>query len=158
MKLHSPDEPVYTIGVVARLLDISAQTLRQFEREGIIAPSRTETNIRLYSQNELVVLRRVCELVKLEGVNIPGVRAVLRIERHYGLYDLAAYGDSPGPEIGTDTGTAGEHDETEVAEAANEAVDGSESERATPASTRRHPVPNGWLGFLALMALMVSSW
>ena len=93
MRLHGPDEPVYTIGVVARLLGISPQTLRVFEREGLVAPSRTEANIRLYSQNELVVLRRICELVKIEGVNIAGVRAVLRIERRYGVvdvYDLSA--------------------------------------------------------------------
>ncbi|MDP2873179.1 MAG: MerR family transcriptional regulator [Bacillota bacterium] len=83
MKLHGPDEPVYTIGVVARLLGVSAQTLRLFEREGLVEPARTEANIRLYSQNELIHLRRVCELVRVEGVNIAGVRTVLRIERRY---------------------------------------------------------------------------
>jgi len=83
VKLHGPDEPVYTIGVVARLLEISPQTLRQFEREGLVAPSRTENNMRLYSQNELITLRRICELVKVEGVNIAGVRAVMRVERRF---------------------------------------------------------------------------
>lgn len=87
MRVHGPDEPVYTIGVVARLLGISPQSLRQFEREGLVAPTRTENNIRLYSQNELIVLRRICELVKIEGVNIAGVRAVLRIERTYGVLE-----------------------------------------------------------------------
>jgi DNA-binding transcriptional MerR regulator len=93
LRLHGPDKPVYTIGVVARLLGTSPQALRIFEREGLVAPSRTEANIRLYSQNELVVLRRICELVKIERVNIAGVRAVLRIERRYGVinvYDLRA--------------------------------------------------------------------
>jgi MerR family transcriptional regulator, heat shock protein HspR len=83
MKLHGPDEPVYTIGVVARLLGVSTQTLRLFEREGLVEPARTEANIRLYSQNELVHLRRVCQLVRVDGVNIAGVRTVLRIERRY---------------------------------------------------------------------------
>ncbi len=96
LRLHSPDEPVYTIGVVARLLGISPQSLRQFEREGLVAPTRTEANIRLYSQNELVILRRICELVKIEGVNIAGVRAVLRIERRYGVYE-AVEGPGAGP-------------------------------------------------------------
>lgn len=86
MRVHGPDEPVYTIGVVARLLEISPQTLRQFEREGLVAPSRTVNNMRLYSQNELVVLRRICQLVKVEGVNLAGVRAVLRVERTQGVY------------------------------------------------------------------------
>ncbi len=89
MRLHGPDEPVYTIGVVSRLLGISPQSLRQFEREGLVAPTRTENNIRLYSQNELLVLHRICELVKVEGVNIAGVRAVLRIERRYGVVERA---------------------------------------------------------------------
>lgn len=92
MRLHGPDEPVYTIGVVARLLGISPQTLRVFEREGLVAPSRTDANIRLYSQNELVVLRRICELVKTEGVNIAGVRAVMRVERRYGVTEFFAFG------------------------------------------------------------------
>jgi DNA-binding transcriptional MerR regulator len=83
VRLHGPDEPVYTISVVARLLGVSTQTLRLFEREGLVEPARTEANIRLYSQNELVLLRRVCELVREEGVNIAGVRTVLRIERRY---------------------------------------------------------------------------
>lgn len=83
MKLHGPDEPVYTISVVARLLGVSTQALRLFEREGLIEPARTEANIRLYSQNELLILRRVCELVREDGVNLAGVRTVLRIERRY---------------------------------------------------------------------------
>lgn len=91
MRLHGPDEPVYTIGVVARLLGISPQTLRVFEREGLVAPSRTDANIRLYSQNELVVLRRICELVKTEGVNIAGVRAVMRVERRYGVAEFFTF-------------------------------------------------------------------
>lgn len=91
LRLHGPDEPVYTIGVVARLLGISPQTLRVFEREGLVAPSRTDANIRLYSQNELVVLRRICELVKTEGVNIAGVRAVMRVERRYGVAEFFTF-------------------------------------------------------------------
>ena len=76
---------MYTIGVMARLLNISPQTLRQFEREGLVEPCRTDNNMRLYSQNELVILQRICHLVKSEGVNIAGVRAVLRIERGYAV-------------------------------------------------------------------------
>lgn len=106
MRLHGPDEPVYTIGVVARLLGISPQTLRVFEREGLVAPSRTEANIRLYSQNELITLRRICELVKTEGVNIAGVRAVLRVERRYGIAQVIHYEFTAETEMG-DRETAG---------------------------------------------------
>ena len=110
MRLHGPDEPVYTIGVVARLLGISPQTLRVFEREGLVAPSRTDANIRLYSQNELVVLRRICELVKTEGVNIAGVRAVMRVERRYGVTEFFTFGS-----VSADADDAS-RDEAETAE------------------------------------------
>jgi DNA-binding transcriptional MerR regulator len=83
LSVHGPDEPVYTIGVVARLLEVRTQTLRVFEREGLLLPSRTEANMRLYTQNELLLLRRICSLMRDEGVNIPGVRTVLRIEGYY---------------------------------------------------------------------------
>ncbi len=83
MRIHGPNEPVYTIGVVARLLGINPQTLRLFEREGLIEPSRTENNMRLYSQNELHLLHRICILFKDDGLNIAGVRTVLRVERRY---------------------------------------------------------------------------
>lgn len=83
MRIHGPNEPVYTIGVVARLLGISPQTLRLFEREGLIDPSRTESNIRLYSQRELILLQKICGLIKQDGLNLAGVRTVLRVERRY---------------------------------------------------------------------------
>jgi DNA-binding transcriptional MerR regulator len=83
LRIHGPNDPVYTIGVVARLLGISPQTLRLFEREGLLEPSRTENNMRLYSQNELQLLHRICVLFKEDGLNIAGVRTVLLVERRY---------------------------------------------------------------------------
>lgn len=80
MRLHGPDEPVYTIGVAARLLGVSPQTLRMMEREGLLSPARTEANIRLYSQNDLLLLQRICFLVREEGVNLAGVKLILEME------------------------------------------------------------------------------
>jgi DNA-binding transcriptional MerR regulator len=126
LRLHGPDEPVYTIGVVARLLGISPQTLRVFEREGLVAPSRTDANIRLYSQNELVVLRRICELVKTEGVNIAGVRAVMRVERRYGVAEFFTFGV-----VSAETDDASQ-DETETAEAETKGRTQGTSPRPSP--------------------------
>ncbi|MBP7165087.1 MAG: MerR family transcriptional regulator [Firmicutes bacterium] len=80
MRLHGPDEPVYTISVAARLLGVSPQTLRVMEREGLLAPARTDANIRLYSENDLLLLQRICFLVREEGVNLAGVKLILEME------------------------------------------------------------------------------
>ncbi len=78
--LHGPDEPVYTIGVAARLLGVTPQMLRQLEKEGILEPARTGANARLYSQNELALLRHVYSLIKERGINIAGVKLILEME------------------------------------------------------------------------------
>lgn len=84
MRLHGPDEPVYTIGVAARLLGVSPQTLRVIEREGLLEPHRTEANSRLYSENDLLLLQRIRTLVSEEGVNLAGVKLILEMESKMG--------------------------------------------------------------------------
>jgi len=81
--LHGPDEPVYTISVAARLLGVTPQVLRQLEREGLIVPARTENNMRLYSENDMRQLQRICDLTRRRGVNIAGVRAILSLEEEH---------------------------------------------------------------------------
>lgn len=86
MPIHGPDEPVYTIGVMARLVGVSSQMLRVWERECLLAPARTETNNRLYSENDYYRLVRIRELTQ-QGVNAAGIRMVLGITeipvKHY---------------------------------------------------------------------------
>lgn len=82
MKLHGPEEPVYTISVAARLLGVHPQTLRLLEKEGLVEPARTKKNVRLYSENDLLLLRRIFELTRERGVNLAGVREILRLEIH----------------------------------------------------------------------------
>ncbi len=84
MRLHGPDEPVYTIGVAARLLGVSPQTLRVIEREGLLEPHRTDANTRLYSENDLLLLQRIRFLVSEEGVNLAGVKLILEMESKIG--------------------------------------------------------------------------
>ncbi len=80
MKLHGPDEPVYAIGVVARLLGVGTHTLRLLDREGLVCPDRAGSNIRFYSENQVVQLKRVCFLLKEERINIRGIKVILTLE------------------------------------------------------------------------------
>src|SRR5919112_354261 len=75
-------EPVFIISVAARLLEMHPQTLRKYEREGLIAPSRTTGNLRLYSDDDLERLRQVKYLVGERGLNLAGVQLVLELTHH----------------------------------------------------------------------------
>lgn len=71
------NEPVFVISVAARLVEMHPQTLRKYEREGLIAPSRTVTNLRLYSDEDIERLRQVKYLVEERGLNLAGVQLAL---------------------------------------------------------------------------------
>ncbi len=75
----NPDHPVYTISVVAQLLGLHEQTIRQYERLGLISPCRTIRKTRLYSQNDIERLECINYLVKICGVNLSGVQIVIRL-------------------------------------------------------------------------------
>ncbi len=72
-------EPVFVISVAARLLEMHPQTLRKYEREGLIAPSRTNGNLRLYSDRDIERLRQVKYLVEERGLNLAGVQLALEL-------------------------------------------------------------------------------
>ncbi|MCX2726425.1 MerR family transcriptional regulator [Thermomicrobium sp. 4228-Ro] len=72
-------EPLYVISVAARLLELHPQTLRKYEREGFVTPSRTRGNLRLYSAEDLERLRQVKYLVEERGVNLAGVQLALSL-------------------------------------------------------------------------------
>jgi len=74
-------EPVFIISVAARLLEMHPQTLRKYEREGLVAPSRTAGNLRLYSDEDLERLRQVKYLVGERGLNLAGVQLALELTR-----------------------------------------------------------------------------
>lgn len=75
------DEPLYTIGVVSRLLNCDPSTLRRYESAGLVRPGRTEGNTRLYSNRNVETLRTVHRLIDQEKLNVHGVRKVLELER-----------------------------------------------------------------------------
>ncbi len=70
-------EPLFVISVAARLVEMHPQTLRKYEREGLIAPSRTTGNLRLYSDRDIERLRQVKYLVEERGLNLAGVQLAL---------------------------------------------------------------------------------
>ncbi|MBD3173966.1 MAG: MerR family transcriptional regulator [Armatimonadia bacterium] len=71
------DEPVYMIGVAARLVDCHPQTLRMYERLGLVSPTRTDTNLRLYSDTDIAKLQQIQRLTQELGVNLAGVGVIL---------------------------------------------------------------------------------
>ncbi len=73
------DEPCYVISVAARLLGMHVQTLRYYERAGLIEPSRSRGNIRLYSAQDIERLREVKRLMDDLGVNLAGAEVILRM-------------------------------------------------------------------------------
>lgn len=78
--MHHFDEPVYMISIVAKILDIHPQTLRQYERENLITPSRSDGRIRLYSQRDIEKIKTILRLTRELGVNLAGVDIVMRLK------------------------------------------------------------------------------
>ncbi|HIQ49366.1 MAG TPA: MerR family transcriptional regulator [Aquifex aeolicus] len=70
----------YTIGVVAKMYNIHPQTLRLYEREGLLKPSRTEGNTRLYTDEDLERLEFILFLTRELGVNLAGVDIILNLK------------------------------------------------------------------------------
>ena len=81
MSMNNSDEnePCYVISVAARMVGVRTHTLRYYERIGIIEPSRSRGNIRLYSERNIAQLRRVKTLMDDLGVNLAGVEVIMRM-------------------------------------------------------------------------------
>ncbi|MCZ7571065.1 MAG: helix-turn-helix transcriptional regulator [Ardenticatenaceae bacterium] len=72
-------EPVYVISVAAKLVNLHPQTLRHYERIGLITPARSEGNVRLYSDHDIEQLRKIVRLTDDLGVNLAGVEVILNM-------------------------------------------------------------------------------
>jgi len=75
------DEPRFVISVAARMVGVQVHTLRYYERIGVVEPSRSEGNIRLYSERDIALLRRVKTLMDDLGINLAGVEVFLRMSQ-----------------------------------------------------------------------------
>lgn len=80
---------VYNIGVVARLTGLHEQTIRQYERLGLVKPQRSPRGTRLFSEEDLARLQSIANLTRDMGVNLAGVEIILRMrERHQQMLAL----------------------------------------------------------------------
>lgn len=75
----SPDRAIYIISVAAEIADVHPQTLRIYERKGLLTPKRTQGNTRRYSERDIERLRRIQRLTQ-EGVNLAGVTKIFELE------------------------------------------------------------------------------
>ena len=73
------NQAIYIISVAAELAGVHPQTLRVYERKGLLSPSRTSGNTRRYSRKDIELLRRIQDLTN-EGINLAGVMRVLELE------------------------------------------------------------------------------
>jgi MerR family transcriptional regulator/heat shock protein HspR len=74
------DAPVYVISVAAEMAGMHPQTLRQYDRLGLVTPTRTAGGGRRYSLRDIVTLREVQRLSQDEGVNLAGIKRILELE------------------------------------------------------------------------------
>ena len=91
MAAQEPTRAVYVISVAAELAGLHPQTLRIYERKGLLDPARTGGGSRRYSDDDIALLRRIQELTN-EGLNLAGVQKVLALEAELARlrHDLAA--------------------------------------------------------------------
>ncbi|MFZ5631289.1 MAG: MerR family transcriptional regulator [Bacillota bacterium] len=75
---------VYQISIAAHLAGVNIRTLRQWEEAGLIKPGRTQGNTRLYSSDNIDLIKRIKFLVEEKDVNLPGAKLILQLEDKYG--------------------------------------------------------------------------
>jgi MerR family transcriptional regulator/heat shock protein HspR len=77
--MFDDNEPCFVISIAAQLLEVHPQTLRYYERAGLVQPSRSRGNIRLYSQRDIARLRLIQRLMGDLGVNLAGVEVIINM-------------------------------------------------------------------------------
>lgn len=90
---QDPARPCFVISVAAGLVQAHPRTLRIYEDEGLLAPARTPTNIRLYSENDIRRILWIRRLTQERGVNLAGVRLLFELEERLGTRILEALFD-----------------------------------------------------------------
>ena len=80
-KRVTEDRAVFVISVAAELAGVHPQTLRMYERKGLIRPERTSGNTRRYSQSDIEIVRLIQEMTQERGMNLAGVEVVIELQR-----------------------------------------------------------------------------
>jgi MerR family transcriptional regulator/heat shock protein HspR len=78
------DEPVFTSGVVSRLLEVPIWVLKQLDREKVVSPPREKGRSRLYSKKELKRINHVWYYMRERNVNVGGIKVILQMEQEFG--------------------------------------------------------------------------
>ena len=94
--MNDRGKPLYMIGVVAEMLGVHPQTLRFYEKKGLVRPSRTVGRTRMYSAEDIDELARLLRLTRDLGVNLAGIEIILKmrrrmIEMQKQIEDLVSY-------------------------------------------------------------------
>ena len=79
--MANKDTPRYVISIAAEMVGVPTYTLRYYEKIGIMEPSRSKGNIRLYSDRDIAFIRRVKTLMEDLGINLAGVEVILRMSQ-----------------------------------------------------------------------------
>ena len=106
MTMARGNRPVYVISIAASLAGCHPRTLRIYEEEGLLDPVRTQTNIRLYSDADLARVRCIRYLTQVRGVNLAGVKLLLRFRNAGELLDELAALENEGDRDDTEEDTA----------------------------------------------------
>ncbi|NMI00782.1 helix-turn-helix transcriptional regulator [Pseudonocardia sp. K10HN5] len=77
----NPDSPVFVISVAAELAGLHAQTLRSYDRLGLVSPGRSPGGGRRYSVRDIALLREVQRLSQVDGVNLAGIKRIIELEQ-----------------------------------------------------------------------------
>ena len=81
MTSRNPSEPVYSIRIAARLVGLHVQTLRYYERNGLVEPQRSRGNVRYYSDSDVARIQKIKSLIDELGVNLAGAEVIMRMTR-----------------------------------------------------------------------------
>lgn len=90
MKKNHKDQPLYMISIAAKLTGMHPQTLRIYERKNLVKPGRTAKSTRLYSENDIEQLLYIQALTQEEGVNLAGVKIIMKMRRQLDKLDRTA--------------------------------------------------------------------
>ena len=85
--MHNENDPVYAIGVVSRIIGVHQQTIRNYERWGLVIPSRSLGGRRYYSQVEVEMIQKIREWIEVLGLNRAGVEGMKKAYRKINLLE-----------------------------------------------------------------------
>ncbi len=129
---QDPGRPCFVISVAASLVQAHPRTLRIYEDEGLLAPARTPTNIRLYSENDIRRILWIRRLTQERGVNLAGVKLLFELEERLGTRLLEALFDEA---VARDAAAAMQAETRQAAEAAG-GIDANQSTTNADGQTR----------------------